>query len=223
MKKFIKIILYSVFLFGGFSGIVLADTYDPRARTDDFMYLFRLSYDRGRFSRDRDFKFAYDIIADTYRQTFVGSASFFGEVTGILGNKLASFSFDVPVAREPIRRGKVSVPAPYFANARDVTFYSPTGVRLLTISVQESSFCNDDYVCNNDVGENFYYCPHDCVEEPITLTRSPSPSSQPEKKTDEHTLPFVVLGAFGIIGIIVAYLIFFRGRKIKIDSLPPVS
>ena len=80
-----------------------------------------------------------------------------------LKNELAAeFLFDPRRGNPYFLKGKISVKAPYAPDGQKVVFYDSQGRQLLTVFVSESSFCNDDGVCNDERGESKQTCPNDC-------------------------------------------------------------
>ena len=129
----------------------------------NFTYLFHLYYDNSQLFADRDFELKYDVIPEEFvPETYSTQFPFKGEIV-TLSNRIAStFLFDPRRGDPDFRAGKISVKAPYAPNGQKAVFYDSQGRTLLTVFVSESSFCNDDGVCNFDRGENENTCPNDC-------------------------------------------------------------
>ncbi len=211
MKKIILTILI------GLAWMPFLASADIYTDAHDFVYTFYLRYDNGKLSVDKSAKHPYDLIADTFEQPEVGENPFHVQVFGVNGDKIAEALFKIPTSSMP--RGPVIVRAPYFANAGKVVFLNSKGVQLLTVSVAESSFCNDDKVCNADVGEDWKNCRNDCVQPAVTLP-SASPSATPvPQEQGSNFMQIVVLAVFAIIGVVVGYL-FFHSRR---DTPPPAE
>lgn len=138
------------------------------------IYLFHLYYDNGQLFADKDFKFKYDIIPETFvPEILTTQFPFKGEVINFKGEVASTFQFDPRQGNPKFLKGKISVKAPYFPDGQKVSFYDGQGSQLLSIFVSESSFCNDDGVCNSEVGEDSKTCPNDCK------TATPTPTSGP--------------------------------------------
>lgn len=131
-------------------------------------YLFHLYYDNGQLLADRDFEFKYDLVAEEFApETTATSNSYKGEVVSGKDKILAIFNFDLKHGNPSFTKGKISVKGPWFANASQVKFYNSQGQLLLTLDIGGGSFCNDDDICNSDVGENYANCPNDCKAPPV--------------------------------------------------------
>ncbi|OGZ06505.1 MAG: hypothetical protein A2845_00060 [Candidatus Lloydbacteria bacterium RIFCSPHIGHO2_01_FULL_49_22] len=143
---------------------------------DRSFYIFYLQFKQGVLSQDPDAKFAYDVIPGVYEAT-KSSGDFYGEIVSGRKVALSRFWFDKPTTFIPAEgRSILEVRAPYFANADHVTFFSTSGKKLFTISLSESSFCNDNGICNKDVGESSLNCPNDCP--PIPGEELPLPPEE---------------------------------------------
>lgn len=179
-----------------------------------FVYLFKLYYDQGQLFADRDFEFKYDLIAENYTPEIIkGQTGYRGEIMAIGGRKEATFQFSV-------RQGKMTTKAPYFSDAEAVNFYNPEGRKLLTISVRESSVCDNNGICESDVGEDKNNCSADCH---VLF----SPSSEPE--LDPSAIPgplnpsgFIMAGVpLGIVLLITFLIIWFWRKRKNKHVLPP--
>ena len=139
----------------------------------DFIYLFHLYYDNDQIFADRDFEFKYDVIPEEFTQeTYNTQFPFKGEIINLKNEVTAEFLFDPRRGDPDFLKGKISVKAPYVPDGQKVVFYDSQGRQLLTVFVSESSFCNDDGVCNFDRGENENTCPNDCKGVAATPPRS---------------------------------------------------
>ncbi len=162
-------------------------------------YLFHLYYDNGQLLADRDFEFKYDVIPEEFQpETIVTPFPYKGEVVNFLGQVAETFQFDPgsygnsPGEKRLLVKGKISVKAPYVPDARKVVFYDSQGRALLTVFVDESSFCNDDGVCNSERGEDSKTCPNDCRGLPTTDNQSPpqrDPAKAGQPTTGERGMP----------------------------------
>ena len=141
------------------------------------VYLFHLYYDNSQLFADRDVQFKYDILSEVFvSETINTQFPYKGEVISLRGEIVQTFQFDPRKGDPKFLKGKIFVKAPYFADGQKVNFYDGQGNQLLSIFVSDSSFCNDDGVCNADVGEDFKTCPLDCkVATPVpTVSTEPS-------------------------------------------------
>jgi len=130
---------------------------------DNSVYLFHLYYDNDRLFADRDFEFTYDVIPEKFvPETYNTQFPFRGEVINFRNEVSTEFLFDPRRGDPDFLEGKISVKAPYISDGQKAVFYDIQGRTLVTIFVSESSFCNDDGVCNFDRGENVTTCPNDC-------------------------------------------------------------
>ncbi len=144
----------------------------------DSSYLFHLYYDSGQLFADRDFQFKYDVVPEVFvPETFSTQFPFKGEVVNLKGEVAKTFQFDPRQGDSKFMKGKLSVRAPYIPDGQKVNFYDAQGKQLLSIFVSDSSFCNDDGVCNSDTGEDVKTCPADCKSLATpTVTSSPEPT-----------------------------------------------
>ena len=138
-------------------------------------YVFYLYYDNGQIFADRDFELKYDVIPEEYKPvSFTTQFPFRGEITNFLNQVVAAFQFDPRGGDITFIKGKVKVKAPYVPDGQKAVFYDSQGRTLLTIFVNESSFCNDDWTCNSERGEDARTCPNDCQALPTTNDQQPT-------------------------------------------------
>ena len=166
-------------IIGIVSSFAFASEYVPDTPVDQLSYLFHLYYDNGQLVADRDVQFKYDVIPETFvPETINTQFPYKGEVVNLKGEVAETFQFDPRQSNPKFLKGTLSVKAPYVPDGQKVNFYDGQGNQLLSIFVSESSFCNDDGVCNPDVGEDTTTCPSDCKQVlpvPTTITTQPSP------------------------------------------------
>ena len=177
---------------------------------DDFVYtyVFHLYYDSGKLVKDRDFETAFDLVAEEFVQQPVGQPEFNGEILSVNSRNLANFKFGLTSEVARTGKGKISVLAPYFTDAKTAVFYNANGDRLLTIDLAPyGPVCNDDGTCNSDVGENYQNCPNDCPKP------SPSPTYQPPAPSvwQNMLIPILMVAAV-IIAVLVVWVIIKRKR-----------
>ncbi len=176
-----------------------------------FTYSFHLYLDQqSKLIKDRDFSFPFDLIAKEYDKPESGTPVYKGEILSVRGAVLADFEF-YP------KTGKVTVEAPYFANAKTANFYNPDNVKLLEIDLAPGGpVCNEDGICNSDTGENNQNCPNDCKVAPTTtITPKPTPPTLLSRI-------FSLTNLLGLL-IVVALVFLFRWLKNKKQNvaLPP--
>ena len=139
-------------------------------------YIFYLYYDNGQLVADRDFEFTYDVVPEEFvPETFNTPFPYKGEIVNLKGEVAKTFQFDPRQGNPKFLKGKISVKAPYVSDGEKAVFYNNQGDALLTVFVSDSSFCNDDGVCNTDNGEDMLSCPLDCK----TVTPVPTVSNVP--------------------------------------------
>ena len=160
---------------------VFASEFVPDTPPSQLSYVFRLYYDNGQLFADRDFEFAYDVIPEKFvSETYSTQFPFKGEVINFLNQTVAVFQFDPRGGDQNFLKGKIAVKAPYIPDGQKAIFYDAQGRILVTIFVSESSFCNDDGVCNFDKGEDEITCPNDCrgVVAPSSLDENGLPRAE---------------------------------------------
>jgi hypothetical protein len=174
MKKNILFILLAL-LFP--SSLLFANVDD-----DIWIYALHLEVKQGVLGIDSGEKYPYRTIPMAYEgPTTPDNFDFYGTIISGKGAVLGQFAFNKP-ATEVASLGKsvFTVHAPYFANADHITFYKKGGIKLFTLSVSHTSFCNDNNKCNSEVGENYVNCPNDC---PVPTDLPPStPEADPSPK-----------------------------------------
>ncbi len=209
MKKILITILILISLLPIFS---LADAYED----NQYHYSFYLYYDNGSLKTDQDYKYAYDVLpgASVDMNSDIVS-SFVGNIYNILGEKSYSISFNPESIAG--KEGKVEVQAPYIADATKIEFINSNGQKVLEINVSASSFCNDDKVCDAEVGENYINCPYDC-EETSLITPSPTVINEPVEQSGGSfaSAIFYILGGIIILGGFVGYKIWSKRKNEQI-------
>ena len=171
-----KISLVVLILLSTFYFLLSSPVFADVAQQQDFVYLFHLYYDNGQLFADRDFQFKYDVLPETFvPETISTQFPYRGDVINLKGEVAKTFQFDPQQGNQKFLKGKLSVKGPYIPDAQKVNFYDGQGNQLLSVFVSDSSFCNDDGVCNSDVGEDSKTCPSDCKN----LTSVPTVSTEP--------------------------------------------
>ncbi len=183
----------------------------------DSSYLFHLYYDNGQLFADRDVQFKYDIISETFvPETINTGFPYKGEVVNLKGEVVKTFQFDPRHGDPKFLKGKISVKAPYIPDGQKVNFYNAQGNQLLSIFVSESSFCNDDGVCNADVGEDAKTCPSDCkTATPVPTVSTGGPSSGGGGSGLVWGLIYIIAG----VGLAGGLWYFFKKRKSSDSSI----
>ena len=162
----IKLIIIFLFLALPIYSFAITESED-----DQYIYSFHLYYDNGQLSTDRDFDVKYSIVAEAFTpETLTTQFPYRGEIINFAGEIAANFQFNP-------KQGKNSVNATYIADGQKVVFYDSQNQPVLTIPVSDSSFCNDDGICNADRGEDSLSCPKDCKQSlPVPIVTTPTPS-----------------------------------------------
>lgn len=184
MTKF-RSILFIVTLLVGWSEVAQAEG-QAQKEFSPSVYLFHLYYDNGQLFADRDFEFKYDILVEKYRPEIVNEAhAYRGEIVDFKNQVRETFRFDPQLSMNKGRgekllvKGKISAKGPFLADGKEVNFYNVEKEKLLTISLSGTSFCNDDGICNGEVGEDEKNCPADCAVFTPSPSDLPSPSPTP--------------------------------------------
>lgn len=190
-------------------------------------YLFFLYYDNGQIFANRDFEFKYDVIPETFvPETLNTQFPYKGEVINFNNQVVFTFQFDPRQGNPQFLKGTLSVRAPYVPDGQKVVFYDSQGQSLLTIFVSESSFCNDDGVCNPDVGEDTATCPNDCKIATPPPVGGPTAPTDPSADNGKGMIKIIV---YLIIGVGVAGgFWWWRKRKSGLvtgltSNLPPLN
>ena len=188
--------------------------FSDEAESNDSVYLFHLYYDNGQLAADRDFEFTYDVVPESFvPETINTQFPYKGEIITFNDQVAGTFVFDPRRGNPSFLKGKLSVKAPYVPDGEKAVFYDAQGNQLLTIFVSESSFCNDDGVCNTDNGEDENTCPADCKG----VTPLPSVSEEPGGGQD--AVPTVFIYVLIIAGAVLGGL-WYWFRKKNESSLP---
>lgn len=173
-------------------------------------YLFFLYYDNGQLFADRDFEFKYDIIPEVFvPETPNTQFPYKGEIINLKGEVAGTFQFDPRQGNPQFLKGKIAVKAPYVPDGEKAVFYDSQGRSLLTVFVSESSFCNDDGVCNSDVGEDTKTCPSDCRILTSVPTVSTEPSADNGKTGLVRGIVYIIVG----VGLAGGLWYFLKKRK----------
>ena len=150
-------------------------------------YQFHLEYDNGVLQVEKGVDYPYSSIPVEYRPQYdPTNADFYGVVVNIKNKEDARFGFMAPTTTVvALGKSLLSVWGPMFADADHVSFYTRSNKHLFDISVKDSSFCNDNNICDETIGENGRNCPNDCHtpppsnQETIITPTTPEPQSVP--------------------------------------------
>lgn len=207
-RKIIIILIFAVAVLPMFS-------FADQAAPNDYIYLFHLYYDNGKLVADRDFQYKYDVIPEKFvAENLTTQFPYKGEVINLKDRVVATFEFDPRQGNPNFLKGKISVKAPYASDGKQVNFYDNQDKPLTTIFVNESSFCNDDGICNADVGEDSSSCPNDCK---IAASLTPTPTPEQNKKSS-GLLSGIIWSVLGVL-IIAGWFIWKWWRKKKENSI----
>ncbi len=184
-------------------------------------YLFHLYYDNGTLYADRDYVIPYDIIFEEYIQPGMNTnLPFSGEVVNFKNEVVGSFKFNPRQDDPNLTRGKISVKAPYAPDAAKVIFYDSQSKSVLTISVEQSSYCNNDGICNADRGETSQTCSSDC-RKTVPVSTGGDETSAPG--SSNGLLSGIIYTAIGAIVLGGLWWWRRRMRNSLPTSLPPIS
>lgn len=176
-------------------------------------YRFYLYFDNGALSSNKDFTFAYDVVPVPPTNI---KGDYRVEIADILGRVVTVTYFD-PIAARVAGQEFIDVYAPYRPDGKEAVFYDHTDAVKLRISVRESSFCDDDAVCESEYGEDGNSCPHDCGNVDLAgVTPSPSATPTPDQRGG---FIWMILGAGAFIALLVYVIRAFRSGH-STRSLP---
>ncbi len=208
MKKFLIFISLIVLI----SGTAFADP----VVSQSFYYVFHLYYDNGQIVADRDFKYPYDVIPGEFQpDAVIAQFPYRGDIINFPGEIANHFTFDPKQGDAKFVKGKISVKAPYVADGQKAVFFDPQNNPILTITVSESSFCNDDGICNEDRGEDSLSCPKDCKQ---SLPAPPVTSPNSETGSSKGIVSGII---YTLIGIILLGLLWWFLRRRGRGQTPP--
>ena len=153
-----------------FNSVALA--VEPPKVKGDYVYKFMHYYDKGQLFGDRDYEIKYEISPKAFASDSIVNeqTAFRGEITNFKDQVIKTFKFDPQKGDGNFTAGKIVVEGPYVADGMRASFYSPSNQHLLSISIDDSSFCNDDLSCDASKGEDNTTCPLDCKK---TVKRRP--------------------------------------------------
>lgn len=213
MKKIFLLLL----IFVSIAGFARADSLSDK---NVFVFSFHLYYDNGQLFANRDVKNKYDVLSSVFSpETISTTKPFKGEISAINGRVLDSFAFDPQKGDPSFKKGMIDVRAPYFADAKGVNFYNEAGQKLLSLDLTETSYCNDDGVCNADIGENFQTCPNDCPK-PTPAVEETTTTIPPQKSGLSFTMIWLIILAVVIIAVFAIKLVMDK-KKAGGEQLPP--
>ena len=202
---FLALILLSIPLAGVFA-----------ARDDGvYTYIFHLYFDNGKLLADRDFTIPFELIAQKYEVPIQALYSYSGEILSVTNKKLADFPLFLPVKG----KGKFTVQAPYFDNAKIVNFYDSKAQKILSFDLAPSGpVCNEDSQCNADTGETYLNCSSDCS---ASISPSATPSITPMVIPGFNLNHFLASPVFIILVLILVVIFLWLFFKKRNRGLPP--
>lgn len=211
IKKFLILSLLIIPLFASAEGI--ADKQTPKAE-----YLFHLYFDNGQLNADRDFQFKYDIISEEFQQENITTQfPYRGEIINLAGEVANHFVFDPKQGDIKFTKGKISVKAPYVADGQKAVFFDVQNQPVLTIYVNDSSFCNDDGICNADRGEDSLSCAKDCKQ---SLPAPPvNPVTNPPAGGSSGIISGIIYTILGLV-LLAGLWWFLKRRRSSNSTLP---
>lgn len=211
MKLILKtIIVFCAVATISFGGVLVKADATNTVQSSEYLFHLYLNVSN-QLVIDRTFKFNYEIISSQFVQSATGQFPYRGEVINFTGEVTSNFKFDV-------QSGTLSIHAPYVADGQKVIFYDNQNQPILTIPVSDSSFCNDDGICNADRGEDSLSCPKDCKQAlPAPPTTSPTPTSGGSNGLLSSIL--YILAGLVIAGLVWWY--YKRRGKSNNMTLPP--
>lgn len=179
-----KIILLLIAFFFSPVSTVLAGGY-----SENWSYSFHLEEQNGILMASKDADGEYIPIPELYVPKISAStADYYGVIFNLKAIETARFGFNKPeTVLEALGKSVFDIKAPFSADADHVNFYTKNKKLLFTISVKGSSFCNDNKICNADIGEDYTNCPYDCPPPPVVpVISTPVP---PESTTTVESQP----------------------------------
>jgi hypothetical protein len=154
-----------------FTTFAFSADYDPGI----WAFVFHLEIKDGILRAQADAVIPYEAtpVSETPDSKDPNESDFHVDIIGVRGNMLGSFGFDDPKTVVPaLGKSVFDVYTPFFANGTRALISTKEGKKLLELSLSGTSFCNDNAVCDTDVGENFVNCANDCPA-PEVLTPIP--------------------------------------------------
>jgi hypothetical protein len=184
-------------------------------------YVFHLYFDNSKLVADRDYQFPYDVLGIPYEQPPIATGfPYHAEIVSLAGETVGSFKFDPRNGNANFSSGKVSVYAPYVSDAKQVVFYDPQNTAVLTIPVNQSSFCNDDGICNEDRGETYQTCQRDCKATSLPVP-STNDTTSPPPASSASTSGLVLGVIFMLLGVVLIGGVWWFMRKKSSTPMPP--
>ncbi|KKT81572.1 MAG: hypothetical protein A3B99_03415 [Candidatus Yanofskybacteria bacterium RIFCSPHIGHO2_02_FULL_44_12b] len=185
MKNYLLIVLFFLL-----TGISYAAQPSPNADFESLSYAARLYFDNGKLFADRDYEVKYEIVESKFVQEVVTTPfPYRFEVIGFNNKVISSFQFDPRKGNPTFNSGKITVYAPYAPDGFKIDFLDNASRQILSLFVSDSSFCDDDNICEESKGENEKTCSNDC-----RAGRTPVPTVNVSLPRDE--------GGFGITALI---------------------
>jgi len=198
---------------------VLSFSFGLAAKDDGiYTYSFHLYFDQGKLVKDRDFETPFDLVAAPFQNPVIPGTAYQGEIFSISDKKLANFSFAVPANG----KGKLTVLAPYFDNAKTANFYDPQSQKLLSLDLAPGGpVCNEDGQCQAATGETYLNCPSDC-QAPVSPSATPVSSPFPGSKINDNIPLLTGLLVLILIVAIVVVWIWMKRKRAPIGEPPQI-
>lgn len=205
-------------LIGIIGALILAVSFPAFAimQSQSSVYQFHLYYDNGQIVPDRDAQFKYDILSEDFiPETISIQFPYSGEIINFAGEIANHFTFDPKHGDVKFVKGKITVKTPYVADAQKAVFFDPQNNPVLTIDISDSSFCNDDGVCNADRGEDSLTCAKDCKQ---SLPAQPIVSPTPDNEGSGSIVSGIVYTVVGLVLLGLLWWFFKRRSRLASSS-----
>ncbi len=180
IKKYIAVLALLGALTAPTQIFAISDDYDPGG----WAFAFHFQIKNGVLASLSESKLAYSPTLAVSEKLEPGNTDYRIDIIGVRGNLLGTYGFNDPKTYVAVLDKTVfDVVTPFYANGKKAEVYAKSGKKLFEIDLGGTSFCNDNKVCDMNVGENFSTCPNDCPPPPSNPPPSPSgitpPSTNP--------------------------------------------
>ena len=229
MNRFIKILVFLVFVLGitNYSFAVVKPA--PGSNPDLLSYAFYLYYDNGQILADRDYQIKFDIINESFVPESVPESTdpaslYKAEIINHKYQTAKTFKFDPKKGNLNFRAGKIMINGPYVSDGLRVNFYDSQDNQLLTIFVNAGALCDDNNLCDSVAGEDEKTCPNDCKK--ARTTPRATVVSEPLPSEGGYDLNTILIYAVSGVGVGVGAWFgwkWWKKRKEGNFPLPPPS
>ncbi len=128
---------------------------------DSWTYVFHLEYTQGQLKPNTNEEFFVDTLPVEYTKGG-GAGEYRARIIGVKGQILTDVYFNEPSTYLPTKQKYIlDLEAPYFANADRVDF-SKNEALIFSMSLKGTAFCNENGLCDTQIGENNRNCSMDC-------------------------------------------------------------